>query len=163
MIGQAHDVALPRLGGVHGHGEVQGAHGHVGGGPVHEVVYALGGVLAGVGVVSVAEGSEPGVPRGLGVPVDQRVGHDGRQEAVGLALAGQRERVDVTGENFDIGIGRVDQVDRFYSLHVSDEVVVPVGVVGVGDQVGGEEVDGELVGAEEDSGATQAFLNKDLT
>ncbi len=128
--------------------------------PIHEVVNSFGGRLQRVRVVVVAERGEPGMPGGVGVPVHQRVRHDGGQEAVGLLAALVRQGVDVACEDLDVGVRRLDELHRLQRLHVSDQVVVPVGVVCVRHQVGGEEINAEPV--EQDAGPAQAFLHKDL-
>ena len=71
MITEADHFALAILRGVHGHGEVAGAHGHLRAGPVHEVVDPLGSKVRAVRVVLVAKGGEPGVPGSVGILVDQ--------------------------------------------------------------------------------------------
>ena len=76
VITEADNVALLILRVVHGHSEVAGAHGHLRTGPGHEVVDTLGSEVRAVRVVLVAKGGKPGVPRSVGILVDQRVGHD---------------------------------------------------------------------------------------
>ena len=75
VIREGHNLALLIDGVEHGHCEVHGLHGHVGGSPIHEVVNALGQRVVGIRVVVVSEGGKPRVRRGIGVLVDQCICH----------------------------------------------------------------------------------------
>ncbi len=162
MVRQTDQLAHPIPGHEHGHDKVDSLHFFDAILPMreHQEVDPLGQRAARVRVADVAEGGEPGVKGRVGVAVDQRVGHHRGQDGVGLFGTMQGQGVEVTAEQFDVGVGLLDVVEGFSALNEAIKGVVVVGVVCVRDQMSGEDVDGQAFPSH--SGLGHAFGNEDL-